>query len=519
MALDLGLTTHQLLSTLDGVVERALDVPADKAAFRTAAVGRRPYISARTGSEGLLGSRPPPEVPHDWTAISVDGSHIDVDRHLINLGGCIITYGRDFGCQLFSEPTLAVDDADLYLRSPDGARGETLTAGPLLGALRTVREVERLADAVESLPDDRPVLVLLDGTLAFWDLQRGQYPRYVADLLIGERLQPALARLRTAATHRRPVAVAAYTSRPRTNEAAGAVRLMLCDQGDADCNRLCTARRSDRASCDAAAGFDDREVFDLLLEPGHRSPLYRSSHLAARFALGLATGQEWIHFYYLNGGSEIACVEVPDWLAQDPELLALSHAMLVKQCQLGLGYPVAISEAHEQAVITGHDREVGIMSSHTGTFHPCGCPPCGPAGRSDCPYRQAPPPNPAPGPTQAGPGGLSVAGSKSRAAASSCRHHERIPARPAPNAVVQSYPAGKLPSRADCAKLLGRRLEVEYITHIAPAEQVAVGLFGATVMISDGDRQVFSRRRLRLPREFPVMGFIAPPTGHGAVRS
>ena len=33
------------------------------------------------------------------------------------------------------------------------------------------------------------------------------------------------------------------------------------------------------------------------------------------------------------------------------------HTMLVKQCQLGLGYPVAVSEAHEQAVITGHDRE------------------------------------------------------------------------------------------------------------------------------------------------------------------
>ena len=36
---------------------------------------------------------------------------------------------------------------------PDGASGETLIAGPLLGALRTVREVERLADALECLPD------------------------------------------------------------------------------------------------------------------------------------------------------------------------------------------------------------------------------------------------------------------------------------------------------------------------------------------------------------------------------
>ena len=35
-------------------------------------------------------------------------------------------------------------DEDLYLRSADGARGETLISGPLLGALRMVREVEHL---------------------------------------------------------------------------------------------------------------------------------------------------------------------------------------------------------------------------------------------------------------------------------------------------------------------------------------------------------------------------------------
>ena len=359
----MALASRTHAQRLNDTLERGLNRSADAAARRTAAVGRRPYLSARTGPEGLLGSRPPPDVPADWTALSVDGSHIDVDRHLplrchlINLGGCVITYGANPACQLFSEPALAVADADLYLHKPDDPSDEVLIAGPLLGALRTVLEVERLADAVEQLPDDKPALALLDGTLAFWDLQRGNYPRYVADVLIAERLQPALARLRAASTNRRPVAVAAYTSRPRTTEVAGAARLMLCEQGDADCNRLCTARHSDLTSCDGAAGFDDRELFELLLEPGRRSPLYRSSHLAARFALGLATGQEWSHFYYLNGGAEIARVEVPDWLADDPELLALSHAMLVKQCELGMGYPVAISEAHEQAVITGHDRE------------------------------------------------------------------------------------------------------------------------------------------------------------------
>ncbi len=197
----------------------------------------------------------------------MDGPHIDVDRHLplpchlINLGGCTITYGRNSGCQLFSEPILSVDDEDLYLRPPDGKSAETPIAGPLLGALRTVREVERLADAVESLPDDQPVLALLDGTLTFWDLKRGQYPRYVSDVLIGDPLSRALAHLRDASRDGRPVAVAAYTSRPRTAEVAGAVRLTLCDQDDGDCNRLCTARRSDLPSCDDAAGFDDRKEF------------------------------------------------------------------------------------------------------------------------------------------------------------------------------------------------------------------------------------------------------------------
>ena len=94
--------------------------------------------------------------------------------------------------------------------------------------MRTVREVERLADAVENLPDDKPALALLDGTLAFWDLQRGNYPRFVAQHLVGQRLRDALSRLRAASNEQRPVAVVAYTSRPRTTEAAGAVRLLLC---------------------------------------------------------------------------------------------------------------------------------------------------------------------------------------------------------------------------------------------------------------------------------------------------
>jgi hypothetical protein len=376
MALDFDQTARQMMSAMGELsttarsrrqrfadtLDRASAVTPDDAAQSTGSAINRPFIVARTGAEGLLDNIRPSPAPSDWMAVSVDGSHIDVDRHLplrcylINLGGCVLTYGANPDCHFFSEPTLATGDADLYLRPDAGSNVETPISGQLLGALRTVREVERLADTVEASSPDVPTLALLDGTLAFWDIQRGNYPRYVIEALMNERLRSALARLREASHSRFPVALAAYTSRPQTTEVGGAVRAGLCVSNPTECTRRCSARRSDLAQCDSAAGFDDRELFDAFLEPGHRSPLYQTGRRASRFALDLAVGAEWSRFYYVNSGTEIARVEVPDWVAEDPVLLALGHAMLAKQCELGLGYPVAISEAHEQAVVSGRDR-------------------------------------------------------------------------------------------------------------------------------------------------------------------
>jgi NurA-like 5'-3' nuclease len=45
-------------------------------------------------------------------------------------------------------------------------------------------------------------------------------------------------------------------------------------------------------------------------------------------------------------------------VAEDSPRLELVHAVLVDQCRRGQGYPVALSEAHEKAVVTGADRDV-----------------------------------------------------------------------------------------------------------------------------------------------------------------
>ena len=61
-------------------------------------------------------------------------------------------------------------------------------------------------------------------------------------------------------------------------------------------------------------------------------------------------------FFYLNVGSEIARVEVPPWTADDPMQLDLVQAVVLDQCQKGLGYPNVLARAHEQALVSGQDR-------------------------------------------------------------------------------------------------------------------------------------------------------------------
>jgi NurA-like 5'-3' nuclease len=68
-------------------------------------------------------------------------------------------------------------------------------------------------------------------------------------------------------------------------------------------------------------------------------------------------GEHQICFFYLCLEGEIARVELPIWVAQDKAALELTHSLILGQCRKGQGYPLALSEAHEQAVVSGADRE------------------------------------------------------------------------------------------------------------------------------------------------------------------
>jgi hypothetical protein len=65
-----------------------------------------------------------------------------------------------------------------------------------------------------------------------------------------------------------------------------------------------------------------------------------------------------VYFFLFATGDEIARVEVPEWVARDPDLLALVHAALVDQCAKGFGYPAVLARADDRAVISLADRSV-----------------------------------------------------------------------------------------------------------------------------------------------------------------
>jgi hypothetical protein len=358
VSLGLGRRYTDRRARLAALLQNAEGITPAEAEEKTRAAANRPYMAAQV-ADSLLAAYSPAPPPTDWCAVSVDGSHIDVDRHLpvscylVNLGGCVLTYGRRPDARFFNRPQLASDPADLYLADPANPSQEEAITGPLLGLLRSVQELERLVEVVEEVPTDLPTLALLDGTLVLWGLSNNQYRDFVRRFILHQRFLPALDRLRELAQSR-PVTLAAYVSLPRTTEVANAIRCCLCPHSLEQCKQSCNNRRAMLEPCQVAGGFLDRELFQELLEPDCRSAVFRTDPVAAQEYYG----QQQVHFYYLHSGQEIARVEVPRWVAEDETLLALGHSLIVEQCRKGQGYPVAISEAHQQAVITGQDRQL-----------------------------------------------------------------------------------------------------------------------------------------------------------------
>ena len=341
---------EHLALALTLLVDRSVDFEDLK---RKASQSKTTFLVA--GLVQPLGSHAHPgDMPSDFSIIATDGSQIDVDRHqsarcyLINIGRIRLDYGKDSGAELQSLPQLCADAKDLVISS--GTK-EQVVEGALLNIKRSVDECRHLADMAAELPKDRTALAVIDGSLILWGLSSKEYPDFVVEELLDKGFIKCLDDM-LALAQERPLALSSFISFPRSTDVVNVLRLAICPHETADCDKFCGEINIGKRACDAVSGVQDRDLFDNLLGAGERSALFTSQSKIVRESYG----RHRVNFFYVKLEDEIARVEIPEWVAQDADKLGLTHALLLDQCRRGQGYPAALSEAHEQAVVTGADR-------------------------------------------------------------------------------------------------------------------------------------------------------------------
>ncbi|HHP7232223.1 MAG TPA: DNA double-strand break repair nuclease NurA [Xenococcaceae cyanobacterium] len=288
--------------------------------------------------------------PYSHSVFATDGSQISPSHHeiaycyLINVGRIMLHYGQSLHPLLDSLPEVFYKTEDLYIAKQWGIRLEEW-----MGYRRNVSEAQMLAEIACRwvLPpgghQDIPNLAMVDGSLIYWFLDG--LPLEARDKILLPILE-AWDNLRTT-----KIPLMGYVSASRSTEALNFFRFLACPHDQPNCVIHC-GDLADNYPCQKITPLRDATFWGSQLAPGQRSPLYRSSLRI----LDLYDETQRVYFCYVNVGSEIARVEVPAWVAEDTQLFAQSLSIMLAQVHKGYGYPVALAEAHNQAVVRGSDR-------------------------------------------------------------------------------------------------------------------------------------------------------------------
>jgi hypothetical protein len=359
--------------------ERFVHLPRDRNEPRLALPTHEPL--------DLLPAASPP--PARFTVLAVDGSQIEPDFHevapcyLINVGYALLRYGPGSeGTRLASNPVLRFPEQVTADRAqPEADR--LIAAGQLppedearfgswgdLDAQRMLAEADTLARLMqEQAACGEPGLAFLDGPLIAFRLD-WITPRSAKQVATRNFLGSFDAAKESG------IPLAGYISRTRSTDLVNLLKYSACETAVATGSfcAACAAGLRDpspgpsptgrggtgsarRVACYAAFdGVIDRQLLSRLLpEVGMRSPVFQSNSSVLSNLYG---EHRRIGFFFFNAGGEIGRVELPDWVWEAHERLDQVHALVTDQVMLGRGYPIALSEAHEQAVVRTSERQL-----------------------------------------------------------------------------------------------------------------------------------------------------------------
>lgn len=284
-----------------------------------------------------------PVPPKIHTVIATDGSQIAPNHHeiaycyLLNIGRVVLHYGQNRHPILDSLPEVFYRPEDLYMSRQWGIRTEEW-----MGYRRTTSEAIVLSELACAVKGEAPSLAMVDGSLIYWFLE--QLPIDARDRILPPILE-AWQQMREA-----QIPLMGYLSASRNVEGMNFLRLLACPHPVPDCISYCP-NQLEKVPCKIFEPLRDTSLWATQLKPGQRGPLWRSN---ARI-LELYEKQT-IYFCYIHVGTEIARIEVPEWVVENTAMFDQALGLMLAQVQKGYGYPVAIAEAHNQAVVRGGDK-------------------------------------------------------------------------------------------------------------------------------------------------------------------
>ena len=277
--------------------------------------------------QGLLGATKEIAPFHgQYTVLAVDGSQIYYDKHqgppcyLINIGGMQISYKKSgSSVSFFSEPFI-------FVQQEQGAA--------FVDAKREELELSWGTSKAQAYAGEQNFIYLFDGPLIYFHVD-------LADEQAQQEVFLYVSYLERIAAQK--ICMAGYVSFPKSGELVGLIELAARD-----------CLQYDAAALQSLQGLTDTDIAQLFLPVYHRSQIFESIAPVTY----LYTKDTKPYFCFLHVGKEIARVEFPAWMAQDEAVVDLICGMILDQGCKGHGYPVALFEAHEQAVVKAADRHL-----------------------------------------------------------------------------------------------------------------------------------------------------------------
>jgi hypothetical protein len=304
-----------------------------------------------------------PPLPH--IVVAADGSQIYPDSHeiadcyLLNISGIALRYGGTQAItpkqdnavmqalpQFFS--AASQDDWHGGARK-DGSRDAASVNREMVDARRHIAELDELSRLLDSASPDMAAIGLCDG---IFDLRVAATQPWRNHALAENNR--ALDALRQCGHP-----IGGYIAASRATDVVIALRVVL--------NELASGDNPSDDTDAALSRLTDVRLFDSLLRNGERSATFVSGRsfsgtrymASTRDDSDAATSRHATCFFYLKiDDGNVARLEFPRWVAEPPGWIDRLHTLLASQIEKGGGYPVALMEAHEQAVVRGSERDL-----------------------------------------------------------------------------------------------------------------------------------------------------------------